>query len=219
MPHATLARRGEETFVKWTPIFARTFGCKGLATGRILRRNRKRRCKVAWISVLCEAEFFDKGIRPHSHLWHEKVLRVVLGFINWLHCSYRGGHWLEEFPTSTLKYKVLYSNFEKQSNSPSKRESMLTQNKRLGLIMLTVVVLLLTPLIAMQFTKEVAWSPSDFMIAGVLLLGTGLACEAVLRKVKKTRSRLAICGAILLGLILVWMELAVGVFGTPFAGS
>jgi hypothetical protein len=63
---------------------------------------------------------------------------------------------------------------------------MTIQNKRLTGILTTVAVLLLIPLIAMQFSPEVNWSPVDFAVAGVLLFGTGLSCELVLRKVKKT---------------------------------
>jgi peptidoglycan/LPS O-acetylase OafA/YrhL len=96
---------------------------------------------------------------------------------------------------------------------------MITQNKRLIGIVLAVVLLLLIPLIAMQFTAEVNWTLSDFVVAAVLLLGTGLMCELVIRKVKKPVHRLAICAVILVLLFLVWVELAVGIFGTPFAGS
>lgn len=96
---------------------------------------------------------------------------------------------------------------------------MLTKNKRLIGIVLTVALLLLTPLIAMQFTDEVDWKLPDFVIMGVLLLGTGLLCELVMRKVKKMSYRIIICGAILLALFLIWAELAVGIFGTRFAGS
>jgi hypothetical protein len=53
----------------------------------------------------------------------------------------------------------------------------------------------------------------------VLLLGSGLLCGFVLRRVKSVKSRLLICGVILLAFFLIWAELAVGVFGTPFAGS
>lgn len=96
---------------------------------------------------------------------------------------------------------------------------MLTQNKRLMGIVLAVPVLLLIPLIANQFTDGEGWSSFDFIVAGVLLLGTGLLCELVLRLVKKPGQRLIIVGVILLALFLVWAELAVGIFGTPFAGS
>jgi hypothetical protein len=96
---------------------------------------------------------------------------------------------------------------------------MITQNKRLTGILITVVLLLLIPLIAMQFTNQVQWDLPDFLIMGFLLLGTGLTCEMVLRKVKKTEYRLLLIAAALVALFLIWAELAVGIFGTPFAGS
>ncbi|MFZ1369489.1 MAG: hypothetical protein WAR78_03855, partial [Ferruginibacter sp.] len=71
----------------------------------------------------------------------------------------------------------------------------------------------------MQFTAEVNWSLPDFVIAGALLFGTGLLCEFVLRTFKKTGQRIAICAVILAVLFIIWAELAVGIFGTPFAGS
>jgi len=51
------------------------------------------------------------------------------------------------------------------------------------------------------------------------LSGTGFLCELVLRKVKGTLNRIIICGAVLFVFFLIWAELAVGIFGTPFAGS
>lgn len=93
------------------------------------------------------------------------------------------------------------------------------KNKRLLLILATVVLLLLIPLIAMQFTTEVDWDSTDFLIMGMLLTGTGLLCELVLRKVKSNKHRILFCGTALLLLFLIWAELAVGIFGSPFAGS
>ena len=85
--------------------------------------------------------------------------------------------------------------------------------------MLAVAILLLVPFVAMRFTDEVKWTPLDFIIAGVLLLGTGLVCELVMRKVKKIQYRIAVCAVILAALLVVWAELAVGIIGTRFAGS
>lgn len=96
---------------------------------------------------------------------------------------------------------------------------MITQNKRLTGIVLAVIMILLIPLIAMQFTREVNWNLFDFIVAGVLLLGTGLSCELVMRKVKYEAKRIAVIAGVLGALFLVWAELAVGIFGTPFAGS
>lgn len=93
------------------------------------------------------------------------------------------------------------------------------ENRRLIMIMIGVGALLMVPLIAMQFTNEVNWTLSDFVVMGVLLSGTGLVIELVLRRFKKTEHRILICGIVLFGLFLVWAELAVGIFGTPFAGS
>lgn len=92
------------------------------------------------------------------------------------------------------------------------------KNRRIFFIFLGSVLLLLLPLIAMQFTDEVNWMLSDFVVAGVLLFGTGLACELVIRTVKKINYRIAICVALLVLFLLVWAELAVGIFGTPFSG-
>ena len=47
----------------------------------------------------------------------------------------------------------------------------------------------------------------DFVIMGVLLLGTGLMCELVMRKVNNIKYRVAMCGALLAALVLIWMEI------------
>ncbi|SDM20900.1 hypothetical protein SAMN05421823_111109 [Catalinimonas alkaloidigena] len=96
---------------------------------------------------------------------------------------------------------------------------MVAQHKRLIGILLAAACLLLIPLIAMQFTPEVDWSAFDFLVMGILLLGTGLSLEAVLRKVPKMSHRVMLFAVVLLAFFLIWAELAVGVFGTPFAGS
>ena len=96
---------------------------------------------------------------------------------------------------------------------------MMMQNKRLIAIVGIVILLLLIPLIAMQFTDEVSWTLFDFVIASILLLCTGILCEFVLRKIKKTKLKIIICLAILALLFLIWAELAVGIFGTPFSGN
>lgn len=96
---------------------------------------------------------------------------------------------------------------------------MKPENIRLTAIVTTAGVILLIPYVAMKFTGEVKWGPLDFLVAGVLLLATGLAIELVLRMVKKVQYRVAICAAILLALFVIWAELAVGLIGTPLAGS
>lgn len=96
---------------------------------------------------------------------------------------------------------------------------MILKQKRLIGILITIAVLLLLPLIAMQFTNKVNWTLSDFVIAGGLLLFTGLLIEFVLRKVTKTKNRILLTLGILLLLLVLWAEMAVGIFGSPIAGS
>ncbi|MBH1959103.1 MAG: hypothetical protein I8H68_03230 [Flavobacteriia bacterium] len=96
---------------------------------------------------------------------------------------------------------------------------MMTHNQRSAAIFAVPAILLCIPLIAMQFTKEVDWSGSDFIIGGILLFGTAAVVDLVLRNVKSQRHRLILTLLVLAVLFLVWVELAVGVFGTPFAGN
>lgn len=93
------------------------------------------------------------------------------------------------------------------------------KNRRVVGIIMVVFLLLIIPLIAMQFTEDVRWTVFDFVVAGTLLLGTGLLCELVIRKVTKMEYRIAICLAILAALFVIWLELAVGIFGTPLGGN
>ena len=92
------------------------------------------------------------------------------------------------------------------------------KNKRHIIILTSVSILLLIPLIAMQFTDEVTWTGFDFVVMGNLLLVTGLMFELVMRKVKKIEYRIVLFVAILGAFLLIWAELAVGIFGTPFSG-
>lgn len=93
------------------------------------------------------------------------------------------------------------------------------KNKRLAFILIFIVVVLLIPLIAMPFTNEVNWTLLDFVVAAILLLGAGLTLEFIMRKVKTSKLRIIFIIVLLIAFLLVWTELAVGIFGTPFAGQ
>ena len=71
----------------------------------------------------------------------------------------------------------------------------------------------------MQFTSEVSWDVMDFIIAGVLLVSTGLIINYIQKKLISNKYRTLIIISIITLLLLVWAELAVGIFGTPFAGN
>ena len=82
-----------------------------------------------------------------------------------------------------------------------------------------VGLLLIIPLIAMQLTDEVEWSLFDFIIMGTLLLITGLMGEIIFKKVKKYKHRVILYVVVAITFLLIWAELAVGIFGTPFSGN
>jgi len=82
-----------------------------------------------------------------------------------------------------------------------------------------IVAILSIPLIAIQFSSDVKWTFTDFMVAAFLLTATGLFCELMIRVVNKRYLRYVLIFLALVVLALVWAELAVGVFGSPFAGS
>ena len=86
-------------------------------------------------------------------------------------------------------------------------------------ILQMVGLLLIIPLIAIQLTDEVEWSLFDFIIMGTLLLIIGLMGEIISKKVKKYKHRVILYVVVAITFLLIWAELAVGIFGTPFAGS
>lgn len=89
-----------------------------------------------------------------------------------------------------------------------------------GFVIITITSLgvLLIPLIAMNYSEEVNWSLLDFVLAFLLLFAAGFFIDVLVTRTKKHWVKvLAIFGIVLL--ILFWLELAVGVFGTPLAGS
>jgi hypothetical protein len=92
------------------------------------------------------------------------------------------------------------------------------QEKNIIRIVLAAAFILLLPLLAMQFTDEVAWDLFDFVVAGALLVGTGLTYELAARRMGNNAHRAAF-GAALVTALLIWAELAVGIFGTPFSGE
>jgi hypothetical protein len=98
------------------------------------------------------------------------------------------------------------------------RTSVLTRNPNILRIVLVTALILMVPLVAMRFTDEVDWSLADFVIIGILLIGTGLVYELIRTKVN-AKYRAVIAVLLVAAILLIWAELAVGVFGTPFAGS
>ena len=78
----------------------------------------------------------------------------------------------------------------------------------------TAALILLVPLIAMQFTDQVVWDLADFAIFGALLVGVGVTYELVVRKTGDTAYRAAVGVALAAAFLLVWVNGAVGIIGS-----
>ena len=81
------------------------------------------------------------------------------------------------------------------------------------------LLLLLFPLVGTLVSNEVNWSFFDFIVMGILILSMSFGIKQVVMTTKNTNYRVLIIGMILLVFILIWVELAVGIFDTPFAGN
>ena len=90
--------------------------------------------------------------------------------------------------------------------------------RRLGILAIIGTILLI-PLIAMQFTNEVRWTLADFVVAGILLLGVGSIVEIIILKIQNRNYKTLLYIALIILFLLLWAELAVGIFDSPLAGS
>lgn len=86
-------------------------------------------------------------------------------------------------------------------------------------MLLGIIGLLLIPAIAMLFTTEVNWSLGDFVVMGALLLTVAFTTEFILRKTTHKKYQIAFIALVIGLFLLIWAELAVGIFNSPFAGS
>lgn len=74
--------------------------------------------------------------------------------------------------------------------------------------------ILVAPLLAMQFTDEVSWGLLDFIVMGILLFGAGLTYVLISRISESFAYRTAVGVAVVAGLLLIWVNLAVGIIGS-----
>lgn len=84
----------------------------------------------------------------------------------------------------------------------------------LAKVAVITLIILLIPFTASLITDEMAWSMYDFLLAGVMLFGTGLAYVLISRQTNSLIYRVASGLALATALFLVWINLAVGVIGS-----
>lgn len=80
---------------------------------------------------------------------------------------------------------------------------------RLGYVTMLVLLVLF---IAGQVTDDVHWTFDDFLLAAVLFVGVGLIYEFGIKRLNNALSRIYFLALLMLGLVWLWAELAVGVF-------
>lgn len=90
---------------------------------------------------------------------------------------------------------------------------------RIGVIGIGVLMLLAIPFIAMHITDQVSWTLSDFILMGSILFTVGLGVDFMVRSHYKPGVKVVLILGMIAIFFLIWAELAVGLFGTPFAGS
>lgn len=86
--------------------------------------------------------------------------------------------------------------------------------KSIAGIVVAIVFLLLIPIIAMQFTNEIVWSLSDFILMGFLLFIPALAYTLITRNTGDIIYKVALGFALFTGFFLIWSNLAVGIIGS-----
>ena len=91
----------------------------------------------------------------------------------------------------------------------------LTLTKRV----LSPLSLLFIPFFGNIFSNQVNWSLFDFIIMGLLLGMLGIIIHFILEKVRDKTFRIVPIIFVLIIFLMIWAELAVGIFGSPIAGS
>lgn len=76
-----------------------------------------------------------------------------------------------------------------------------------------LAALLLIPLIAMQFTREVQWDETDFLVMGAMLAAVGGGYELTIRLSDNALYRFGAGVAVVTGFLIIWANLAVGFIG------
>ena len=84
---------------------------------------------------------------------------------------------------------------------------------------LSPLLLLLIPLFGNIFSNQVNWSLFDFIVMGFLLGLTGLSIHFTMDKVRNKTLRIVSIIFVIIIFLMIWAELAIGVFGSPIAGS
>ena len=91
--------------------------------------------------------------------------------------------------------------------------------KNLFKIIVVTGIVVFIPFIAMLITDEVRWNTFDFVLMDLMIFSSVLLGVTFQKKNKNPKKRILVMIILLLLFLLIWAELAVGIFDTLFAGS
>jgi hypothetical protein len=77
---------------------------------------------------------------------------------------------------------------------------------------------LLVPLVGIIFF-ELDWSGFDFLVMTLLILSLSILINLILYYTDSSKLKILLIFIVAILFLLIWVELAVGIFGTPFAGN
>ena len=80
------------------------------------------------------------------------------------------------------------------------------------------LLVLLVPLVGVIF-YELDWSRLDFLVMASLILLLSILINLILYYMDSIKLKLLLVFIVAILFLLIWAELAVGVFGTPLAGD
>jgi hypothetical protein len=101
----------------------------------------------------------------------------------------------------------------------SNQKVILPSQKGILLIGGIVLSVLVIPFLGNMISTSVNWGAFDFAVAGALMIIFGIGIEVIRLNVKSLIVRVSVLLSFVLILLLLWVELAVGIFGSPIAGS
>ena len=76
----------------------------------------------------------------------------------------------------------------------------------------------MVPLVGVIFF-ELDWSRFDFLVMTLLILSLSILINLILYYTDSSKLKLLLIFIVAILFLLIWAELAVGIFGTPFAGN
>jgi hypothetical protein len=94
----------------------------------------------------------------------------------------------------------------------SKKIKYTKQQVNITRIAKIVGIMLLVPLFGNYLIEGQAWGLGDFVFAAIMLFGAGYALEYSQVSIKDSTHRLVAIAAIVAAFLLIWAELAVGIF-------